>query len=60
MDRPNKDVVGRNVLDGRWTFQIIEEYEDTCYSLWRTMERKREKSWSTDNVICSKRPPGAS
>lgn len=24
------DVVGRNVLDGRWTFQIVEEFED-CY-----------------------------
>lgn len=39
-DRLEKDLVGRNVLDGRWTFQIIEEYDDTYYSLWRTMERE--------------------
>jgi hypothetical protein len=25
-----EEVVGRNVLDGRWTFQMIEEFED-CY-----------------------------
>jgi hypothetical protein len=24
------EIVGRNVLDGRWTFQIVEEFED-CY-----------------------------
>jgi hypothetical protein len=24
------DIVGRNVLDGRWTFQIVEEFDD-CY-----------------------------
>jgi hypothetical protein len=23
-----QEVVGRNVLDGRWTFQIVEEYEE--------------------------------
>lgn len=39
-DRLEKDLVGRNVLDGRWTFQIIEEYDDTYYSLWRSMERE--------------------
>jgi hypothetical protein len=24
------DIVGRNVLDGRWTFQVVEEFDD-CY-----------------------------
>jgi hypothetical protein len=24
------EIVGRNVLDGRWTFQIVEEFDD-CY-----------------------------
>ncbi len=23
-----EDLVGRNVLDGRWTFQLIDEFED--------------------------------
>ena len=25
------NVVGRNVLDGRWTFQIMEEFDDVYY-----------------------------
>jgi hypothetical protein len=25
------DVVGRNVLPGRWTFQVVEEFDDTYY-----------------------------
>jgi hypothetical protein len=25
------EVVGRNVLDGRWTFQVVEEFDDTYY-----------------------------
>lgn len=24
-------IIGRNVLDGRWTFQIVEEYDDLYY-----------------------------
>jgi hypothetical protein len=27
-DRLEDQVVGRNVLDGRWTFQIVEEYDE--------------------------------
>lgn len=23
------ELVGRNVLEGRWTFQIVEEFDDT-------------------------------
>jgi hypothetical protein len=26
-----RDLHGRNVLDGRWTFQIVEEYDDLYY-----------------------------
>src|SRR5687767_5300797 len=26
-----KDIVGRNVLDGRWTFQIVEEFDRTFW-----------------------------
>ena len=25
------DVIGRNALDGRWTFQVVEEFDDLCY-----------------------------
>ena len=34
-----RDVVGRNVLDGRWTFQIIEEFDDLYYGPIREVER---------------------
>lgn len=30
-DHLDVDVVGRNVLDGRWTFQIVEEFDDLYY-----------------------------
>ncbi len=26
-----EDLIGRNVLEGRWTFQIIEEFEDSYH-----------------------------
>ena len=36
----DKEVVGRNVLDGRWTFQIVEEFEDVYYGPIRDVERR--------------------
>ncbi len=38
-DRFEKELVGRNVLEGRWTFQIVEEYDDGYYALFKTLER---------------------
>jgi hypothetical protein len=38
-DRIERDLVGRNVLPDRWTFQIMEEYDDTYWSLFREVER---------------------
>lgn len=37
-DRVEHELVGRNVIEGRWTFQIIEEYDDTYFSTWRRLE----------------------
>jgi hypothetical protein len=39
-DRLDRDAVGRNVLDGRWTFQIVEEFEDLYYDPIRALERQ--------------------
>ncbi|AQT78080.1 hypothetical protein B1R94_00755 [Mycolicibacterium litorale] len=33
------DMVGRNVLDGRWTFQVVEEFDDGYWSVLRDHER---------------------
>jgi hypothetical protein len=39
-DRLETDMVGRNVLDGRWTFQIVEEFDDNYWSRFRDHERR--------------------
>ena len=31
-ERIRTDLVGRNVIEGRWTFQIVEEYDATYWS----------------------------
>ena len=35
-----RDIVGRNVIPGRWTFQIMEEYDDTYWSAIRENEQR--------------------
>lgn len=39
-----RELVGRNVLPGRWTFQIIEEYDDQYWSVFREAERRARES----------------
>ncbi|MEV4550111.1 hypothetical protein [Nonomuraea wenchangensis] len=34
------ELVGRDVLPGRWTFQIVEEYDDDYYATFRELERE--------------------
>ncbi|WP_217919999.1 hypothetical protein [Actinomadura sp. BRA 177] len=31
-------MIGRNVLTGRWTFQLVEEYDDGYYQTFRRLE----------------------
>jgi hypothetical protein len=38
-----EDIVGRNVLDGRWTFQIVEEFDDLYYEPARDAVRLLER-----------------
>ncbi|MCB0947262.1 MAG: hypothetical protein KDB49_20880, partial [Mycobacterium sp.] len=38
-DRLAEEMVGRNVLYGRWTFQIVEEFDDNYWSVLREHER---------------------
>lgn len=35
-----REVVGRNVLDGRWTFQIVEEFDELYYEVARAVEQQ--------------------
>jgi hypothetical protein len=39
-DRLGSEIVGRNVIEGRWTFQIMEEYDDIYWSALREAERE--------------------
>ena len=39
-DRVEHDLVGLNVIEGRWTFQVLEEYDDGYVNAWRTTERQ--------------------
>ena len=36
--RLERELFGRNVLDGRWTFQIVEEFDDGYWTLFRELE----------------------
>lgn len=38
-DRIAEDLIGRNVLTGRWTFQLVEEYDDGYYRTFRELEQ---------------------
>jgi hypothetical protein len=37
-DRIDQELVGRNVVAGRWTFQIVEDYDDNYWSVFRSLE----------------------
>ncbi|NBE93403.1 hypothetical protein FE391_13560 [Nonomuraea sp. KC401] len=43
-DRIEHELIGRNVIDGRWTYQLVEEYDDGYYREFQELEREvREK-----------------
>lgn len=39
-ERLTEDMVGRNVLQGRWTFQVVEEFDDGYWSRFREHEKR--------------------
>ncbi|BBH63688.1 hypothetical protein ACTI_03730 [Actinoplanes sp. OR16] len=43
-ERIQQELIGRNVIPGHWTFQIVEAYDDGYYTEFRELERDaREK-----------------
>lgn len=34
------ELIGRNVLAGRWTFQVVEEYDDGYYRAFRDLDER--------------------
>jgi hypothetical protein len=41
-ERIADEIVGRNVLEGRWTFQVVDEFDDLYYSAVRDTVRRLE------------------
>ena len=35
-----RELVGHNVLEGRWTFEVVEEFDDGYWSVFRDHERR--------------------
>ena len=38
-DSLERDLVGRNVIADRWTFQVVEEFDDSYWSTFRDWDR---------------------
>lgn len=38
-ERIDTELLGRNVIAGRWTFQIVEDFDDGYYALFRDLDR---------------------
>jgi hypothetical protein len=49
-DRVRREIVGRNVIEGRWTFQIVEEFDDGYYRPAAEVDR-----WVTDRLMEGRR-----
>ena len=39
-DLLQSELIGRNILEGRWSFQVVEEYDDTYWSVFRRLEAR--------------------
>ncbi|WP_432834536.1 hypothetical protein [Dactylosporangium sp. CA-092794] len=37
--RVETELLGRNVVAGRWTFQLVEDFDDGYYALFRELDR---------------------
>jgi hypothetical protein len=38
-ERIERELIGRNVVPGHWTFQLVEEYDDGYYAEFRALEK---------------------
>jgi len=39
-DLLGRELVGRNIIEGRWSYQVVEEYDDTYWSVFRELEER--------------------
>ncbi|HET6533903.1 MAG TPA: hypothetical protein VFH03_25240 [Actinoplanes sp.] len=38
-ERIQRELIGRNVIPGQWTYQIVEAFDDGYYAYFRTVEK---------------------
>lgn len=43
-EKIERDLVGRNAIEGRWTFQIVEDYDDGYYATFKELEREARET----------------
>ena len=43
-ERITTELIGRNVLEGRWTFQIVEDYDAGYYDVFKEHERSAREA----------------
>jgi PAS domain-containing protein len=44
-NRIERELIGRDVIPGHWTFQIVEEYDDGYYAAFREFERQAREEF---------------
>ncbi|UOY00773.1 hypothetical protein [Blastococcus sp. PRF04-17] len=54
-DDLDRDLVGRNVIADRWTFQIVEDFDDNYWSAFRSFDRRARDELSGATGTCSRR-----
>ncbi|WP_369198216.1 hypothetical protein [Streptomyces djakartensis] len=52
-DRVQREILGRNVIPGHWTFQIVEAYNDTYYEPFKAAEKeaRQELAEGKDHLL---------
>ena len=39
-DAMQQDLVGKDVIEDRWTYQLVEEFDDGFYAAWQRWEKR--------------------
>ncbi len=50
-DEIEQCLVGRDILDGRWSFQVVEAYDSQYWSVFRDVEQEVRKRMGADQHI---------
>ena len=54
-ERLDTEVIGRNVVHGRWTSQIVEDFDDNYWSVFREHHGALGTNFSGESATYSKR-----